>query len=844
LTPLVGRESEVALLLERWEQAKDGQGQVILLSGEAGIGKSRLVQVLQEYIAREQHTRWECRSSPYYQNTALYPLIDLMQRTLRWQQDETPEQQFERLEQTLSQYRLPLAETVPLFANLLSLPVLQERYPPLPWTPQRQRQKTLESLVAILLELAESQPVVLILEDLHWVDPTTLEFLTLLIDQAPTAALYILLTCRPESQPPWSHRSYLTEIMVDRLSRKQIERVAEHVSGGKKLPPEVLRQIVEKTDGVPLFVEEITKAILESGVLKETNEHYELAGAFTTVALPATLQDSLMARLDRLVSAKGIAQLGAAIGRQFSYALLHAVSQLEEDTLHRELSRLVEAELLYQHGLPPQEIYTFKHALIRDAAYQSLLKRTRQQYHQNIAQTLTERFVETAENQPELLAHHLTEAGLVEQAVGLWSKAGAKASERSAYVEAIAHLRKGLELLQVLPATSARDRHELLLQCTLAASLTVTHGYTAPEVGQTYMRAHQLCQEIGEPPQLFPVLDGLRRFYVNRGEVQTARELGEQLLSLAQRQPDTRLVQQAHFSLGHAVSLLGEFPLARAHLEQSMAYYTPQPLTTQASLDLAGNQIASLIVIAPVLWSLGYPDQALARIHDALSLTHELAHPFILAVVLPVAARLHQFRREVQAAKEQAEAVITLANEQGFAQQSSEGAIYLGWAMTMQDQDEAGVAQLCQGLDAYRATGAEQGMSHLLVLLAEAYGNLGHNAEGLAVLTETLAQVEKSGERRVEAELHRLKGEFLLKQSSDSTPEAETCFQQAISIAQRQQAKSWELRAATSLAHLWQQQGKRQEAYDLLAPVYNWFTEGFDTADLQEARALLDALQT
>jgi class 3 adenylate cyclase len=441
LTPLVGRESEVTLLRERWEQVKAGQGQVILLSGDAGIGKSRLVQTLKEHVANNSHTRWECRSSPYFENTALFPLTDLFQRLLRFQAEDTPDEKFGKLEQMLSQYHLPLEESVPLFAPLLSLALPEDRYAPLHLSPQRQRQKTLETIIALLLELAERHPVLFILEDLHWTDPTTLEWLNLLIEQIPTTSLLALLTCRPYFQPAWHHRSYLTEMTLNHLSHTQVEQIVTGVTDGKTLPQEVLQQIIAKTDGVPLFVEEMTKAILESGALKTVDHHYELTGSLSIFAIPTTLQDSLMARLDRLVTAKAVAQYAAVMGRQFSYELLQAVSQLDEAMLQHELGRLVEAEIVYQRGLPPQSTYIFKHALIQDAAYQSLLKSTRQQYHQCIAQVLEAQFSETAEAQPELLAHHYTEAGLTEKAVGYWHHAGQRAIERSAHVEAIAHLR-------------------------------------------------------------------------------------------------------------------------------------------------------------------------------------------------------------------------------------------------------------------------------------------------------------------------------------------------------------------------------------------------------------------
>jgi class 3 adenylate cyclase len=417
LTPLVGRESEVTLLMERWEQVKAGQGQVVLLTGEGGIGKSRLVQTLKDHIANDLHMRWECRSAEYSQNTALFPLTDLFQRMWRFHAEDTPDEKLGKLEQALRQYRLPVEETMPLFASVLALPLSEERQRSIALSPQRQRQKTLETIVAILLELAERQPVLFILEDLHWTDPTTLELLNLLVEQVPTAAIYTLLTCRPHFQPSWHHRSYLTEITVNRLSQPQVERMTTDLAGGKPLPGQVLAQITAKTDGVPLFVEELTKVVLESDMLQDVDGHYELTGSLSTFVIPATLQDSLMARLDRLVTAKGVAQMGATIGRQFAYNLLQAVSQLDASTLQRELGRLVEAEIVYHRGLPPQSTYVFKHALIQDAAYESLLKSTRQHYHQRIAQVLEEQFTEAAQAQPEFVAHHYTEAGLTEKAV-------------------------------------------------------------------------------------------------------------------------------------------------------------------------------------------------------------------------------------------------------------------------------------------------------------------------------------------------------------------------------------------------------------------------------------------
>jgi predicted ATPase len=798
--------------------------------------------MLKDHVAQEPHVRWECRSTEYSQNSALYPLTDLFQRILRWQHDETPEEKLGKLEAALSQYRLPLEESVPLFAPLLSLSPPEHRYPPLHLSPQRQRQKTLETIVAILLELAEHQPVLLIVEDLHWTDPTTLELIGLLLDQTPTASMLVLLTCRPHFQPAWHHRSYLSEITVNRLSQPQVEQIVAGMTDGKSFPAAVLQQILEKTDGVPLFVEELTKAILESGHLKEVDGHYDLIGSFSTFAIPATLQDSLMARLDRLMTGKVIAQLGATIGRQFSYALLQAVAQLNDRTLHEELHRLVEAELLYQRGVPPQATYVFKHALIQDAAYESLLKSTRQQYHQRIAQVLEEQFPETAEAQPELLAHHYTEAELIEQAVAYWHMAAHRAVERSAHAEAITHLRQGLELLKGLPETPERTQREVDMLIALGASLLAVKGYAASEVRETYTSAQQLCQHLDDPHQLFHVLWGLWAFALVHGELRMAYKLNEQLLTLAQHPQDPVMLLVAHRAMGSTLSQLGVFTAAHTHLAQGI---TLSDATHHHALVLLYGEDAGVTCRshdAHMLWLLGYPDQALARSQAAVTLAQQMAHPLSLAYTLGMTAFFHQFRREVCATQEHAEAAMSLAKEQGFSYWMAFGAILGGWSLVHQGQTQGGMTQLHQGLRDFRATGAELSQPGFLALLAEAHGTMGQPEAGLTVLTEALVHVEHTRERLFEAEIYRLKGELLLQQNSDNQAEAESCFQHAISIAQSQQAKSLELRAAMSLARLWQQQGKRQEAHDLLAPVYGWFTEGFDTADLQEAKALLEAL--
>jgi predicted ATPase len=807
----------------------------LLLNGEPGIGKSRLVQELKEHLAGERSTRIEYRCASHTQHSALYPVITHLERALAFAKDDTPEDKLQKLETALASAALPLPETVPLVAALLSLP-FPAHYPPLTLTPQQQRQHTLEALLAWLIAEATRQPVLFIVEDLHWIDPSTLEFVTLLIERGPTAPILTVLTCRPEFHPPWPLRAHVTLLTLGRLAPPQVAQMMLQVTGDCTLPVEIVQQVVTKTDGVPLFVEELTKMVLESGFLHEANGSYEFTAPLPPLAIPATLHDSLMARLDRLSTVKTVAQLGAAIGRTFAYELLQAVAPLDEAILQHGLQQLVAAELVYQRGLPPQATYMFKHALIQDAAYQSLLRSTRQQYHQRIAQVFAERFPDTVATQPELLAHHYTEAGLIAQAVGYWYTAGQRAHERSAHVEAIGHLRQGLELLQTLPDTLEHRQQELELQMTLGSALAATQGFAAPDVEAVYHRARALCQQAGETPQLFPVLRGLMRFYINRGEPQAARELGEQLLGLAQRVHDPASLANAHIMLGYSLDFLGEWDAARTHLEQGVAFYNAQQHRSQRFLTETHQGVFGLCRLAQVLWFLGYPDQAVQRSYEALTLARELAHPFNVATALYFVAEVHGFRREGQSTYEQAEALLVLAREQGFALRVAHATTLQGWALVEQGQGKAGIAQMRQGRAAHRATGSKRGVH--TDLLAAVYGRVGQTEEGLRVVAEALAKSDGNGG----GELYRVKGELLLTRSAEHHAEAESCFRQALEIASRQQAKSLELRAAMSLSRLWQRQGKRAEARALRAPIYGWFTEGFDTADLQEAKVLLEEL--
>ena len=839
---LVGREEESGLLRRRWEQSKAGAGQVVFISGEAGIGKSALVEGLRAQVRAEGLLRMAYRCSPYHTASALYPIITHLERLLQFAPEDSATTKLTKLEAGLRPSGLPLAEVVPLLAALLSVPLPMERYAALMVTPQQQKQQTLDTLVAWVAAEAERQPVLVAWEDLHWADPTTLEVLGLLVEQAPTVSMLHVLTYRPEFSPPWPPRSHITPLVLNRLERLQVEALITQRAGGKPLPAEVVQYIVAKTDGVPLYVEELTKMLLASPLLREEADQYVLTGPLRTVAIPDTLQDALMARLDQLKTAKEVAQLGAVLGREFPYELLQAIAPQDEKTLQAGLAQLVGAELLYQRGRPPRARYIFKHALIQDAAYASLLKSTRQQVHQQVAQVFEARFPALVETQPELVAQHYTAAGCAEQAVRYWQRAGQQASDRSAHVEAISHFTTGIEILKSLPETPERAQQALTLHIALGAALQMAKGMAVPEVEHTYTQARALCQQVGETPELVPVLFGLWRFYLVRSQLHTARELGDTLLRLAQRTDDPALSVSAHYALGGTWLFLGALPAARQHLEAGIAHYTPDQ--RRAPVFRMGHDpgVACRVHVAQTLWLLGYPEQALARLRDALALAHELSHPPSLAFARLQAAWVSQLLRDVPAVHEHAEATVALAVEHGLPFWAAGGRSFRGWALAMQGQGEVGMAQVHQGVTAWRATGAALLVPYFCTMLADVAAHLGHLEDGLQALAEAHTLVEQHEERYWEAEVCRLRGVLLLRQTGTSQAEAETWLQRALDVARRQEAKSLELRAAMSLSRLWQRQGKCQEAYDLLAPIYGWFTEGFDTADLREAKALLEAL--
>ncbi len=843
LTPLIGRDREIGILHERWEQVVEGNGQVVLLSGEAGIGKSRLLQELKQHVARNPQA-WltECYCSPYHQSSALYPIIDLLERiVLQLKREDSPLDKLKKLEEFLVRYGMPLTETVPLLAPLLSIP-FGENYSPPALTPERQKQKTLTLLLTVLLERAAQQPVLFVIEDLHWADPSTLELLNLIVDQGPTTKIFTLLTFRPDFTPPWPMRSHLTYITLNRLPQKEVANMVAKVTKGKALPAAVRDHVLSHSDGVPLFIEEMTKMVMESGLLNEKEDQYELTGSLKQLAIPTTLRDSLEARLDRLPTAKEVAQLASVLGREFPFEWLQAVSTLDEAPLEEELSRLVNAELLYRRGVPPKVSYLFKHALIQEAAYESLLKSTRQQYHGQIAEKLLAGFPETGETRPELLAYHFTEAGMKQRALDYWQRAGKLAAQRSANQEAIAHLRKALAVLETLPDSPEKIQQELALQMTLGPTLMAIKGYAAPEVEATYARARLICEQIGDTPQIVMVLFGLWAFYVVRGNLETARDLGGQILRLVEGAEDSGLPLEAYVVLGVTFYFLGEFPSAKEHLEKAIALYDPEKHASHALLVGQDPGMASRIYLAKTLRIMGYAEQADRYMKEARAIADNLKHSHTTAFCLTYMTVVKQYGQEVEDTKNFAQQTIALSTEQGFPIWVSAGQVMHGWALARLGQRDEGIEEIKQGIFSWRATGTGLYTPYWLAQLAEAHALSGELEAAQAAIEEAIALEEKGEERVTLADLYRLKGDLLLKLPADkmTTEEAETCFQKALDIARQQSAKLWELRAAIGLARLWKSQKKSEQAKALLKACYEKFSEGLNTVDLKVARELLD----
>jgi class 3 adenylate cyclase/tetratricopeptide (TPR) repeat protein len=839
LTPLVGRERQTGLLLECWEEAKAGHGQVVLLSGEAGMGKSRMIEVLREHVADEPHTWHEYRGSAYHQNSAFYPVIEFIERVLLFTVNDTPEERVGKLTRGIKQSGFPTERILPLVADFLGLP-LPENLPALALSPEEQRKRTIETLCLWPLALAQRQPLIFAVEDLHWFDPSSVEVAGMEIAQIPAAPILFVATFRPEFKPPWPSSSRLTHLPLEPLSPKQAEAMVGRTTGGKPLPDKVREQIVAKTDGVPLFVEELTKSVLESGLVVEIDERYERTDPLPDLAIPSTLQDSLMARLDRLGPAKDVAQLAAILGREFTHELLGAVSALEPNALEEALAELVDVEVLYRRGVPPHATYTFKHALIQDTARQSLLRKRQRELHGRVAQVIEERFPEIGERHPELLAHHCERAGFVERAIVHWREAAERAQARSAHAEAIHQLQKAIALLDTLPEERTRDAREVALQMALGASLIAARGYAHAETGAAYERALALVETLEEPRALAQALVALSNFTVTCGDPVRAVELGERALGIAEEIGDRGLRVAAHAHIAVSRYYEGQFHKTLEHSERSLALYDAAQ-DRELAFSIGTDQgVTALAFAALALCALGYPDRAVAKAVEGTALARELKLPFSLAYALVFESVVHYFRRDALRQAECAEEIIELAGSNGFP-------LWLGVGQQLHASaraargESAAAAEVLEGLMLSGETGQQAAAPTMFVVLADAYKATGMFADGLGAAEAGLEISTTTGQAYLDADLYRLKAELGLA-TGGKAPEAEAALCRGLDSACEQGARLFELRVATSLATLWSDRDRRTEARDFLAPIYAWFTEGFDTQDLKDAKALLDEL--
>jgi class 3 adenylate cyclase/predicted ATPase len=842
LTPFVGRERELELLLDGFKRAKQGRGQAFSIISEAGVGKSRLLYEFRKAVFSEDVTFLEGKSLSYSINVAYHLHIDILKANFNIREDDGDSQIREKVKEGLKILKTDEASTLPYLLELLS--VKDSGIEKIPMSPEVRKNRIVEALKRIVLKGSEIRPLILVYEDLHWMDKSSEEVLKYLLESIPGARVLLIFTHRPEFVHTWGGKSYHNQVSLNRLSNQESLAMVSHLLGTEHIESVLEEFILEKTEGIPFFIEEFIKSLRDLQIIERKDNIYRIAKDIQTVMIPATIHDVIMARVDSLPErAKGVLQTGSVIGREFGYKLIKGVTELPEQELLSQLSILKNSELIYERGIYPQSTYMFKHALTQDAAVQSLLKSTRQKYHRKIAQVLEERFPETAEVQPELLGYHFTEACLVKEAIPYWQGAGEKAIKSSAHVEAIEHFSKGLELLRTLPDTTERNQQELMLHNALAPALIVTKGYSTPDVEPNYARAKELCQRLGDTQQLFRVLMGLYVFHLTRAEYQKALELGEQLLTLAHRLKDPVFFVGAHRALGSTFFWLGEFGSAVEHLNQAIGYYDPKQDDHFLTYVLGAHiKEHCLLYLALILQWLGYPDQAIKKSHEALSFAHDIAHPYSLATALFFSAWLHYSRLEVHTTQERADAAVNLSSEHGFPFWRTAGTMLLGWTLAEQGKTEEGIEQVRMGLASYRDTGAKQWLPCSLSLLTEVYSKAGQIEDGLHLLDEALALVDKTKERWWEAELYRLKGKLLLALSAVSQSEAETCFHQALRVARRREAKSLELRATMSLSRLWLNQGKKEEARQLLEEIYGWFTEGFDTIDLKKAKALLDEM--
>ena len=843
LSPLTGRDREVGLLQDRWEHAREEDAQLILLTGEAGIGKSRLVLVLKEHVADADPGRsaaileWRC--SPRHADSGLYPATECLERILRFRPADSPAARLDKLEGHLRTLGMAEPETLALLAALLSIPA-DGRWPALALAPIRQKEKTLEALLAWLGEQARRRPVLFIVEDLHWVDPSTLEFLGLLLDRRPTERIMTVLTARPEFVPPWAGRARLTTLAINRLTRRQIADLVRRKVGLADVPAALVEQLAARTDGVPLFVEEFARMLEESGHLGVAAGGPAPTPAFPADAIPATLHDLLLSRLDRMAGVKEVAQLGAALGREFPYELVRAASPLGEAALRRELDRLVGAEILFRKGLPPRCTYLFKHALIQDAAHQSMPRAKRQQTHERIARVIEAEFPETARSQPELLAHHLSAAGLVRPAIAAWLEAGRRSQARSGHAEAIGHFHRGLEQVGLLPESRERDELELGFQVPLSVSLNTARGYAIPDLEAVHARARELCERIGDSAPLFFVVWGMWALRLLRDEMDTALDLAGQLLDLADGRGDRGLRLEAWFSLAITRFYRGDFRGCLDACRHCAALEDPELCRANAVHMGQDTGMTYRCYRALSTWHLGDLDDARRMGEEAIAYARTLGHPFSLAYALHHAGWLSYLCRRGADGVRFGEECVALSTDQGFAFWKALGLMSRGTGKMVSGESEEACRLVEEALAAYLKTGSRKSLAEYRGFLAEIHLQAGRPDDALREVDEALATADRTNSRCYEAELHRLRGEILLARSPAAEAEAEGCFLRSLEVARRQAARPWELRGAMSLGKLLRRRGDVAGAADLLARAYGAFSQGFDHPDLLDARALLE----
>jgi class 3 adenylate cyclase/predicted ATPase len=846
LTALVGREEELELLLRRWSRAKTGEGQVVLLSGEAGIGKSRLTAALLERIATEPQTRLRYFCSPQHTDSALYPIMSQMERAAGFSHDDSPQGKLDKLDLLLEKSSTT-AHDIALLAEMLSLPN-DGRYPVLDLTPQERRQRTLEALVVQVVTLSRQNPVLMIFEDAHWADPTSVELVSRIVDRIPALRVLLIVTFRPEFEGPWIGRPYVTALTMNRLPQREVGAIIDHLIGNKLLPASVRRDIIERTDGIPLFVEEMTKAVIEMES-QSAAERFAASVPSATLAVPASLHASLMARLDGVGPAKEIAQVGAAIGREFSHGLLAAVVVKPEPGVAAALDRLIAAGLLFRQGSPPLASYLFKHALVQDAAYSTLLREPRRAIHGRIADVLENQFPEVAENQPELLARHYTEAGAVEKAASYWDKAGQRSLARSALDEAVEQLTRALAQIAILPGTPSLHYQEIKLQVALRHALKHLKGFAAPETKAAIERARLLIEQaeargepVEDPPLFFSLINGLWSANILAFDGDAAYELASQFLTRAERQNETAPIVVGHRLLGASLLLRGEIAEGHAHLNRGIALY--DAMDNHQSASRLGEDVRPVILTfrSIALTLLGYPKAALVDIHAALSDARKIGQFGTLMHTLVWTCAVGIFCRQYTMVRMAADEIVALAEEKTALSWKAIGKLEQGRLMALNGNGSEAVHLLTSNVAAYRSTGSSFQLPSYMCHLAMAYAQLGQIAEARCAIGQAITMSERTKERWCEAEIYRVAGEIEVKFPGAGPVKAEEHFQRALSVARPQQAKTFELRASMSLARLWHDQGKRSEARDLLAPVYEWFTEGLDTLDLKEAKALLDEL--